>query len=271
MKALILAAGVGSRLFGDDRTQPPKALLEFDGKSLLRRHFDVLHANGIEDIEIVVGYRKDRVVAEAERCGPPGRVRSIENPMYRGGPVISLWYARDVLRSGHDILLMDADVLGHADLIGRLVRSRHSNCFLFDHKIADGEDPVRLCLREGVPVDFGKRVVGDFDAVGEWPGFMRMSPPIAALVAKATENHIESGLLDTTYEEALRDVLVGERAGTFGYEDVSDLPWIEIDFPGDLERARSEILPLIEAREEGREAATHDSTSEVIRPSVFRR
>jgi choline kinase len=30
---------------------------------------------------------------------------------------------------------------------------------------------------------------------------------------------------------------------SFGYEDVTGLPWIEIDFPEDVVRARDEILP----------------------------
>jgi choline kinase len=31
----------------------------------------------------------------------------------------------------------------------------------------------------------------------------------------------------------------------FAYEDVSGLPWIEVDFPEDVERAIKEILPEI--------------------------
>jgi choline kinase len=31
----------------------------------------------------------------------------------------------------------------------------------------------------------------------------------------------------------------------FGVEDVTGLPWIELDFPEDLGRARNEILPRI--------------------------
>ena len=31
----------------------------------------------------------------------------------------------------------------------------------------------------------------------------------------------------------------------FGFEDVSGLPWIEIDFPEDVARAGAEILPAI--------------------------
>jgi choline kinase len=38
------------------------------------------------------------------------------------------------------------------------------------------------------------------------------------------------------------------RAGRFGAEDVTGLPWTEIDFPEDLDRARSVILPALQAR-----------------------
>ena len=31
----------------------------------------------------------------------------------------------------------------------------------------------------------------------------------------------------------------------FGFEDVTGLPWIEIDFPEDVERAENEILPRL--------------------------
>ena len=31
----------------------------------------------------------------------------------------------------------------------------------------------------------------------------------------------------------------------FGFEDVTGLPWIEIDFPEDVERAESDILPKL--------------------------
>jgi choline kinase len=35
-------------------------------------------------------------------------------------------------------------------------------------------------------------------------------------------------------------------AGRFGFEDVTSLPWTEIDFPEDISRARDEVLPQIE-------------------------
>jgi len=47
-----------------------------------------------------------------------------------------------------------------------------------------------------------------------------------------------------SYDEVLRQMV---RAGRFGHEDVTGLPWIEIDFPADVERAAREVLPAIAA------------------------
>ena len=49
--------------------------------------------------------------------------------------------------------------------------------------------------------------------------------------------------MEVTYEEAMGAVVRAEPPGTFGYEDISGLPWIEIDFPADLLRAQTIILP----------------------------
>ncbi|MDS1141158.1 phosphocholine cytidylyltransferase family protein [Pusillimonas sp. SM2304] len=58
MKALILAAGRGSRMkrMTDAR---PKCLVEFRGRTLLEHQIEALHAAGIYDIGIVTGYRSD--------------------------------------------------------------------------------------------------------------------------------------------------------------------------------------------------------------------
>ncbi len=245
MHAIILAAGVGSRLFGDSRSQPPKSLIEFDGKTLLKRHFEILQKLGIDKLTLVVGYRKDLVIDEAMRCSPEGFLEVIENPMYRGGSLISMWYARETYRRGEDVLFMDADTLYDPEVMERLANSEMGSAFVYDEDLDEGDDPVRICLRDGEVVDFGKRIVGQFDAMGEWPGFMKVSATTGPLIAASLENYIEGGYLMATYEEAIRDVIVGERTGVFGIVDVSDLNWIEIDFPEDLERARDVILPKL--------------------------
>ena len=244
MKAIMLAAGVGRRLFGEDHDQPPKALLRFDGKTLLERHIENLKDNGVDELVLVVGYRRDDILGEAKAIAGADYVSGIFNPRFRSGSIVSLWSAREVLRRGDDVLFMDADVLYHPALISRLIASPHKNCFLLDRKIENDEEAVKLCIRGGKPVDFGKNVTSDFDLLGEWPGFLRMSPAIGERLAAATESFVEQGKMELIYEEAMRQVLASEPPGTFGYEDISDLPWIEIDFPADLMRAQK-ILPRI--------------------------
>ncbi len=92
--------------------------------------------------------------------------------------------------------------------------------------------------------------------VGEWPGFMRMSPGIAGRVADAAEAIIDAGRSHVTYEVAIRDVVLSEPPGTFAYEDITGLPWIEIDLPSDLLRAERTILPRLSR------AATEDEEAD---------
>lgn len=245
MKAVMLAAGVGRRLYGDENDNLPKALLEFDGRTLLERHVRILLDNGVDELVLVVGHRKEDLLAEARKVAPDGFVRSIFNPRYKEGPILSLWTARQVMQEGDDVLFMDADVLYHPEMLNRLLRSPHPTCFIMDRDFESGAEPVKLCVRDGVLVDFGKKVIDDYEIIGEWPGFLRMSADIAGKVAMAADAYVRVGKVDVTYEEAMRAVLVSEPPGTFAYEDITGIPWIEIDFPSDLLRAEKIVYPLV--------------------------
>ncbi len=251
MKAIMLAAGVGRRLYGDDANQPPKALIELGGKSLLARHLENLKAIGVDELNLVVGYRRDEIIDEARAAagdmGMTDFIRPVVNERFRGGSVISLWTARKTLCSGDDILFMDADVLYHPLLLERLASAPAGNRLLLDRNLEEGDEPVRLCIRDGHPVDFGKMIEGDFDMVGEWPGFMRLSPEGAEKIAAAADVFVNENRLDAPYEDAIRRVMVDCPPGAFAYADITGIPWIEIDFPEDLERAEKEILPKLPA------------------------
>jgi len=245
MKALMLAAGVGRRLYGDENDELPKALLRFDGESLLARHIKFLVEFGVDELVMVVGHRKNDLLAEAMSVAPPGFIRAIENTRYKEGPVISLSLGESVLKSGDSVLFMDADVLYHPVVLERLIRSEHRTCFIVDRDFEPGEEPVKLCIRDGLVVDFGKQVSEPHDTVGEWPGFFKMAPEIAARIADSALEYVARNEVEGAYEDSMCDVLKSEPPGTFGYEDVTGLPWIEIDFPSDLIRAERIILPRV--------------------------
>ena len=58
-RAVILAAGFGMRMVPIN-TETPKAFIEIDGESLIERIIKQLHAVGVNDITIVVGFMKER-------------------------------------------------------------------------------------------------------------------------------------------------------------------------------------------------------------------
>ena len=248
MRALMLAAGIGNRL-GNASDWPPKVLLEFGGKTLLRRHIEILAASGVSEVVIGVGSRAELIEAELARINDELPVETVINARYREGSVLTLWTLRDQLAYGGDVLLMDGDVLYGQQLMLRLLNSKHANCLLFDSDFEPGEEPVKICVRDGAIVDFRKRVEASFDTCGESVGFFKFGPDAARDLAAATDAIVTAGQTEEVYEEAIRDLLLAGPAERFGVEDITGLPWIEIDFPEDVRQAAVDILPKLAEQE----------------------
>jgi choline kinase len=245
-RACILAAGVGNRL-GEASDGKPKALLEFAGRTLLARHLDILASVGVTEVTVGVGYRADDIVAAAEAAAFPGCIDFVPNPDYREGSVVTMAVLGEAMSTaGEPSLLMDADVLYDREILARLVASPHANCLLVDRDFEAGDEPVKVCIRgAGEIVDFRKIVDTPFDWCGESVGFFKWSPAKAAELAGRARDYLAGGRRDAPYEEVIRDAILAAPA-EFGFEDVTGLAWLEIDFPADVARAADEVLPQIE-------------------------
>ncbi|MDJ0733356.1 MAG: phosphocholine cytidylyltransferase family protein [Nostocaceae cyanobacterium] len=246
MKAIILAAGVGRRL-GKYGQNQPKSLLRFNGKSLLQRHLEYLRHCQIEQVAIAVGYQAEFIQAEIQAMGVESWVSTVYNSDYTQGSVVSLWTLREYLAAGDDLLLMDADVLCDRPMIERLVQTNIANCFLLDRDFEPGEEPVKLCVKGGSLVEFRKQVATDlaYDFAGESVGFFRFDSTMAKRLAMGTQDYVTQGKREQPHEEVIRDLLL-QTPDEFGYEDITGFPWVEIDFPEDIQRAQTEILPRLE-------------------------
>ena len=245
MEAIMLAAGSGSRLSKNDKNHPPKCLLTFDGKSLLARHIEVLKFCGIKKLTLVIGYRADDITAEVSKIDNSSFVETIINPEYLEGSIVSLSYAIKTMRSGTDILFMDADVLYHSDLIQRLSSSTKDCHILYDSGYEPGDDPVLLCLNGKRIVDFKKKANMICDRIGEWPGFVKWSSQAAIEISNIIERRINSGQVKLPCEDAFREYMLKSNTQNIYCDDITGIPWIEIDFPEDIDRAHNLILPAI--------------------------
>jgi choline kinase len=111
----------------------------------------------MSNITVVAGYRAQLLRAEIARIEGGSTVSIIENFDYQEGSVVSLWTAREILRSVSRVILMDGDVLYDERLMARLVSTRLKNCLLLDRNIEPGDEPVKICVAHGRIVDFHKR------------------------------------------------------------------------------------------------------------------
>ena len=251
----MLAAGRGIRLGKTVSERLPKVLLRFGGKTLLQRHVEILRAMGVEKLVMGVGHHAEQIAREIENLQAEDFVQTVLNPEFHLGNIVTLWSLRDELRYSGPVLLMDADVLYEEQLLGRLLTSRHRSCLLLDRDFTPDDEPVKLCVRDGEIVEFRKWVNTNFDFCGESVGFFKFSPDAAKRIVEQAELLLRQGRREEPYEEAIRDVLLTSPEGTFAFEEVAGLPWIEIDFRADIERANREILPRILRAEHGRGAA----------------
>jgi choline kinase len=243
VSAILLVAGVGRRL--RNAVPEPKVLLSFGGQTLLERHLRALWANGIEDISLTVGYEGGLIRRELSRMGLEARVRLVENPDFRLGSLVSLSVQADQLQSGRTVVLMDGDVLYDKTMIARLLAAPAENVLLLDRAIEPGDEPVKICVRGERIVDLRKVPEHPHDWYGESVGFFRFSPATARALAERCGWYVAQGQTSVEYEEAIRDLILAE-PDRFAATDISDIPWIEIDFVDDVTRAREIILPLLE-------------------------
>lgn len=250
MRAIILAAGRGSRLQQTADRQVPKCLLTFGGHSLLERHLRLLEAAGVAEIVLALGFRHELIEAELARLGRGPGAEIVLNPQYELGSMLTVHAAAGPLTRGGDVLLMDADVLYHEGIMAALTAGRGPvNRLLIDRDFEAGEEPVKVCARAGVPIELRKKLEPglEYDMIGESVGFFRFDERAARRLAAIVQDHVASSRAHLPHEEAVRDLL-RERSQSFEVCDVTGMPWIEIDFPADVARATQEVLPQIEVR-----------------------
>lgn len=126
MKAILMAAGVGSRLAKD--LDKPKCCWEVGNEPLIVHTVKLLMENNI-DVSMIVGYKKEKIM-EVLKDYP---VKFYYNPFFRATNSLgSLWFAKEELGSKEDILLGNADVFYEQNILDLLMESEHDAVLLGD-------------------------------------------------------------------------------------------------------------------------------------------
>ena len=175
MKAIIIAAGPGSRL-KDKTADRPKCMLEFNGKPLLEHQMEALKGAGVGKISVIKGYKKEKI-------DYPDLTYYINDDYLNNNILHSLFHAENEMDS--EFIAAYSDILYDASVVSKLMQSKDDISILVDvdwqgyyegradHPIEEAENV--LFDSGNKVIEIGKRRPDTKDAQGEFIGMMKCS------------------------------------------------------------------------------------------------
>jgi choline kinase/DNA-binding XRE family transcriptional regulator len=174
-KALIVAAGLGSRL-KDHTENLPKCMLDFGGKTLLQRQIVSYKACGIENINIIRGYKKNKINYKG--------LNYFHNPDYKDNNILnSIFYGEKVLNG--NVIISYSDILFDSHVVKRLLESEHDISVVVDidwkgyyvnrkdHPLSEAENVIFNSNNEVVKI--GKIATEKEEVHGEFIGMIKLN------------------------------------------------------------------------------------------------
>lgn len=238
MKAIILAAGIASRLRPLTDTMP-KCLLKIGERCLLQRAFDGLITNGVSEFVVVTGYRHEQIEEFLHLHYPNQKIHFIYNEVFAStNNIYSLWLTRSEA-DGQEILLLDSDILFDPQIVTRVLASKRFNVLaLNNHPLS--EEEIKVVVDENGEVKEISKVCSIKQSIGESIGIERMSSIYTTALFKELEQMIlKEGLDNIFYERAFERLI--PQGHTFGVIDTTDLYSVELDTVEDFKEAQKLI------------------------------
>lgn len=244
-KALILAAGFGSRLAPITDTVP-KSLVPVNGTPILFKQIQNLHENGITDITVISGYKADVLEKAVHEIWP--EIHVVESVDYATtNNMYSAWLGIKAMFSAGDIqsfLMMNADVFYDSSVLTALLKNEAENAVVVDMG-RYFEESMKVVQRDGRLVEISKRIIPK-DALGSSIDVYKFSSEGGTAFFDACRHYIEDrNELKMWSEVALNDVL---EEGTVQFQACPLVGrWLEIDNHEDLVAA-VELFSKLEDR-----------------------
>lgn len=234
MKAIVLAAGIGSRI-SDKINGLPKSMLKINGKTIISQTVDMLLKNGF-DVGVCVGYKHRIIINELKEK----QVTFYYNPFYEiTNNIASIWFARSVFESHEDIVIMSADVILSSEIIKHIISHKGQLTMVTDSKRKNDGDYFLNLSQSGKIVDYGPDISYEKRSC-EYIGVCKVDKSNNSVFLDRLNNMIDSGEFNCYYENIFFSFADSEdvRLRTL---DIKGLPWREIDFYEDYLKAVKEF------------------------------
>ncbi len=227
MKAIILAAGLGSRLARVTKNKP-KSLIKIGNQTILKRLILQLESCGVKDINIICGYKKKKIDHQF-----PG-YKTFFYPNYnKTNNLHTLYYFRKLLDD--DCLILFADIILDKIIIKKLVASNKKIVLCID-KSKSREGTMKVDL-----VKDKLKYLGNFPKInsGNYIGIMKIKKKYIDLLIKAMKN-IKNNSNNLYFTESI-NYIISNRLAKINHLDVNKKFWIEIDDNKDLALAKKKF------------------------------
>lgn len=228
MKALILAAGFGSRL-APITDKIPKSLVPVNGKPVLMNQIDNLHENGITDITVISGYKAKKLKRAVRKISQ--KINVIENTNYAA---TNNMYSAHLGREAMDdsaFLMMNADVFFDSSAIRALLAFGNPDAIVVDiGRYLD--DSMKVVEEKGKLVEISKLIPPE-RAKGCSIDVYKFSAAGGKAFFDKCAEYIKAGLVNKWSEVALNDILPSSDFKACPLEG----RWCDIDNPEDLAAA----------------------------------
>jgi len=241
MNLIILAAGVGSRLFPLTKDKP-KSLVDLgDGTTLLERQIEnAINCDIIDNIYIVTGYRSKQIEDKIKDFKEKININVIFNPFYElSNNLFSLWSAHFLMEE-RDFLISNGDNI-YQDSVYNNIDNLSSNTIslTIDFKDKYDEDDMKVILDNNIK-QVSKMI--DMDRVDA------ESVGLAIIRGKNNRKIFKDKLTSLVRDITNKDKFWLEIFNALSYDNhkietyvIDKKEWGEIDFHPDIENVRAAI------------------------------
>ncbi len=232
MKAVILAAGVGSRL-GHYTAEIPKCMLRVGEKTIIEHSIEVLSSFGIKSFVIVTGH-KGRKLRKFLETRFDLDFSFVHNHVYREtNNIYSLYLGIKDL--SEDLYLLNSDVFFHPDIFKALHFSGENFTLVVDDRKILGEEEMKVVTENTRVVRISKKIPPE-EASGEYIGLAKIPKIKLEKLKDRCEKVMEEIGASVFYEEAIQRMI--DLGDEVLYVSTKGLPWVEVDFPHEITFAR---------------------------------
>lgn len=240
MQAIILAAGIGSRLRPIVYTRP-KPLTQVANTRIIFHSINALVSSGVNDIIIVAGYKKDILIREIEEQFPNSNIKFVINDDYETtNNSYSLYLAKEFLDS--DTFVLNADVIFDAEVISSLIKEKNS-CFAIDTS-QYMEESMKVQVEGGLVTNISKEITEDA-AHGCSIDVYKFNAKDSKSIKQALIETVETKNKKMLWTEVILDELCREQTIQVSPVAIGNARWVEIDNLSDLVLADEVFNPFL--------------------------